>query len=107
MMDAGGLGHLSRDRELGKVGSDIKSLGPASGMLRCSEFKSGVGWAETTAVTRNEILCSVNKSGDLILDLVVFLAANRHRVRNVRQPSRVKPAFDVPSINYSFAELLA
>lgn len=89
------------------MGYDIKSLGPASGELRCSEVKSGVGKAEAPAVTRNEILCSLNKSGDFILALVVSLAAKRHRVRNVRQPSRVKPAFDLPSINYSFAELLA
>lgn len=98
---------MSRDQELEKLGYDIKSLDPASGKLRCGEVKSAIGGAETTAVTRNEILCAVNKSGDFILALVVFLAAKRHRVRNVRQPSRVKPAFDVPSINYSFAELLA
>ena len=88
---------MSRDRELGKVGYDIKSLGPASGKLRCGEVKSAVGGAETTAVTRNEILCAVNKSGDFILALVVFLAAKRHRVRNVRQLPKAKPAFAVPN----------
>lgn len=101
------LGFAPIDREFEKLGYDIESLDPASGITRFIEVKGRVAGADTITVTRNEILYSLNKPEQFILALVEFLPDESHRVRYLRQPFRSEPDFDVTSVNYDFDSLLA
>ena len=64
-----GLGYEPIDREFEKLGYDIESRAPDAGKLRFIEVKGRVSGAATISVTRNEILYSLNKPGDFILEL--------------------------------------
>ncbi|MCC7196397.1 MAG: DUF3883 domain-containing protein [Gemmatimonadaceae bacterium] len=104
------LGFEPVDRELDKLGYDIESRvvsGPNRGRLRFIEVKGRVSGADTVTVTRNEILYSLNKPDDFILALVEFFDGDSHRVHYVRRPFQREPDFDVTSVNYNFADLLA
>jgi len=100
------LGYEPIDRESEQVGYDVESRIPGTGRLRFIEVKGRDSDADTVTVTRNEILCSLNKPDDYILAIVEFGAAGGHRVHYVRQPFRREPDFGVTSVNYDFAELL-
>ena len=102
-----GLGYDPTDREFEKLGYDIESRVPGTGRLRFIEVKGRVRGAATIAVTKNEILYSLNKPDDFILAVVEFLDDDRHRVRYLRRPFQREPDFGVTSVNYDFAELLA
>ncbi len=97
---------MSRDREIEKLGYDIKSRDPAIAKLHSSEVTCGVGGAQTKTVTRNEILYFLNRSGDFMRAIAVFLATYRHRVHKVRRAFEVEPDSGVSSINRGFAELV-
>lgn len=101
------LGFDPTDREFEKLGYDIESRVPGTGKLRFIEVKGRVTGASAVTVTRNEILYSLNKPEDFILGIVEFLDNNTHRVHYVREPFRREPDFEVTSVNYDFAELLA
>ncbi len=101
------LGFEPSDREFERLGYDIESKIPGTGKLRFIEVKGRVSGAETITVTRNEVLYSLNKPDDFILAIVEFLDGESHRVHYVRQPFRREPDFDVTSVNYDFAGLLA
>jgi superfamily II DNA or RNA helicase len=103
------LGFEPVDREAEKLGYDIESRvpsGPDKGRLRFIEVKGRATGADTVTVTKNEILCSLNKPDDFILALVEFLDGERHRVTYLRRPFRREPDFGVTSVNYDFKELL-
>ena len=70
-------------------------------------MKGRVTGAPTITVTRNEILCSLNKPEDFILAIVEFIGDDTHRAHYLRQPFQREPDFGVTSVNYDFAELLA
>lgn len=102
------LGFEPTDRELDKLGYDIESRVPGTGKLRFIEVKGRVAGAPTITVTRNEILCSLNKPDDFILAMVEFGEGGTPRTpRYLRQPFRREPDFGVTSVNYDFAELMA
>ncbi len=101
------LGFKPTDRELEKLGYDIESIVPESGKLRFIEVKGRVSGASTITVTRNEILCSLNKPDDYILAIVEFKESGAHEVHYVREPFKREPDFGVTSVNYHFGELLA
>ena len=101
------LGFEPTDRESEKPGCDIESAAPGSGKLRFIEGKGRVSGAPTITVTRNEILCSLNKPEGFILAIVEFLDGDSHRVHYIRQPFQREPDFGVTSVNYDFAELLS
>ena len=101
------LGFEPLDREFDRLGYDVESRVPGTGKLRFIEVKGRVAGARTITVTRNEILCSLNKPGDYILAIVEFLDEAEHRVRYLRRPFRREPDFGVTSVNYDFADLLA
>ena len=101
------LGFEPVDREFDRLGYDVESRVPGTGKLRFIEVKGRVAGARTITVTRNEILCSLNKPGDYILAIVEFLDEAEHRVRYLRRPFRREPDFGVTSVNYDFADLLA
>lgn len=101
------LGFNPVDREQDKLGYDIESRVPGTGKLRFLEVKGRVTGAGTIAVTKNEILYSLNKPDDFILAIVEFLDDNSHRVHYVRQPFQREPDFGVTSVNYGFPELIA
>jgi hypothetical protein len=63
--------------------------------------------ADTTTVTKNEILYSLNKPDDFILAIVEWSKGDTHRVHYARRPFRRKPDFGMTSVNHDFAELLA
>ncbi len=100
------LGFDPVDREFEKLGYDIESKIPGTGLLRFIEVKGRVSIAETVTVTRNEILTSLNTPENYILALVEFLDNNAHRVHYLRQPFHREPDFGVTSVNYDFAELI-
>ncbi|MBK8229367.1 MAG: DUF3883 domain-containing protein [Candidatus Eisenbacteria bacterium] len=100
------LGFEPTDRELEKLGYDIESRDPRTGLLRFIEVKGRASGAETITVTRNEILYSLNKPEDFILAIVEFREDGGHEAHYVRRPFRREPDFGVTSVNYDFAELL-
>ncbi len=103
------LGFEPVDRELERLGYDIESrvvTGPDKGRLRFIEVKGRIAGADTVTVTKNEVLCSLNKPDDFILALVEFQGGNEHRVLYLRRPFQREPDFGVTSVNYDFAELL-
>ncbi|HOT37741.1 MAG TPA: helicase-related protein, partial [Candidatus Latescibacteria bacterium] len=101
------LGYEPIDRELDKVGYDIESRVPNTGRLRFIEVKGRVADAATITVTKNEILCSLNQPENYILAIVEFRNDGTHRVRYLRTPFGAEPDFDVTSVNYDLAGLLA
>ena len=101
------LGFEPADREHEKLGYDVESRVPATGRLRFIEVKGRRADAETVTVTRNEILCSLNKPDDFILAVVEFRDDDTHRVHYVRRPFRREPDFAAASVNYKMKDLLA
>ena len=85
----------------------LKKKRPATGRLRFIEVKGRRADAETVTVTRNEILCSLNKPDDFILAVVEFRDDDTHRVHYVRRPFRREPDFAAASVNYKMKDLLA
>ena len=102
-----GLGFEPRDRERDKLGYDIESRVPDTGRLRFIEVKGRRPDAETVTVTRNEILCSLNKPDDFILAIVELREDDAPRVHYVRRPFRSEPDFGAASVNYAMKDLLA
>jgi SNF2 family DNA or RNA helicase len=102
-----GLGFEPVDREFDKLGYDIESRVPGHGKLRFIEVKGRVSTADTVTVTKNEVLCALNKPDDFILALVEFMEDGSHRVHYLRRPFQHQPDFGVTSVNYDFGELLA
>lgn len=100
------LGYEPTDRESDKVGYDIESRVPGTGKLRFIEVKGRVSGAPTITVTKNEILTSLNKPEDYILAVVEF-QGGKNRVHYLREPFGREPDFDVTSVNYDMAKLLA
>jgi hypothetical protein len=80
---------------------------PNEGRLRFIEVKGRVSGADVVAVTRNEILYSLNKPEDYILAMVEFGVDGAYQVHYLRRPFQLEPDFGVTSVNYSFAELLS
>lgn len=74
--------------------------------MRFIEVKGRVAGEATIAVTRNEILYSLNKPEDFILAFVEFQADSLHRLHYLRPPFNRKPDFGVTNVNYDFGELI-
>ena len=104
-----GLGFEPTDREFDKLGYDIESRDPATGKLRFIEVTGRRSDADTVTVTKNEVLCSLNKPDDFILALVLFGSGDdgTPRVRYVRRPFQREPDFGAASVNYALKDLLA
>ena len=100
------LGYLPRDVSDQKLGYDIESAVPNDGRLRFIEVKGRVNGATTVTVTKNEILTSFNKPDDFILALGL-IDGERVDLRYVRRPFQREPDFNVTSVNYDLAALLA
>ena len=100
------LGFDPTDREFEKLGYDIESRVPGTGKLRFIEVKGRDADADTITVSKNEILCSLNKPEDFILAMVEFGQDGAHRAHYLRCPFHREPDFGVTSVNYDFAELL-
>ena len=101
------LGFEPTDREFDKLGYDIESRVSATGQLRFIEVKGRRSDAAILTVTRNEILCSLNKPDDFILAIVEFRDDDAHRVHYVRRPFQREPDFAAASVNYTLQDLLA
>lgn len=70
------------------------------------EVKGHISGVATIAVTRNEVLYSLNRPEDFILAIVEFIDDGGHRVHYIRQPFQSEPGFGVTSVNYGFAEMI-
>lgn len=101
------LGYEPTDREFEKLGYDIESRIPGTGRLKFSDVKGRVADAATVTVTKNEILCSLNRPDDFILTIVEFRTENTHQDHYLRRPFHHEPDFGVEGVNYDLAELLA
>lgn len=101
------LGFEPVDREFERLGYDIEHRDPTTGELRFLEVKGRVAGADTVTVTKNEILTSLNRPDDFILDLVEFQKDGGQRVRYLRRPFGREPDFGVTSVKYDFSALLA
>ncbi len=99
------LGNEPIDRETEKLGYDIESRDLKSQRLRFIEVKGRVAGAETITVTKNEILCALNKPDTYILAIVEF-AGDRHQVYYVWQPFQKSPDFGASSVNYNLSQLI-
>ena len=100
------LGHEPVDRETERLGYDIESRDRTTGDLRLIEVKGRVAGADTIVVTRNEILCALNRPESFIL-AIVELDGDRETVRYVRHPFRREPDFGATTVTYRLADLLA
>ncbi len=103
-----GLGFEPEDVELEKVGYDIISRdGTPGGRTRFLEVKGRAAGAGTVTVTKNEVLYSLNNPEQYILAVVLFGSDGEHAVHYLRNPFGREPDFDVTSVNYDLAKLLA
>ena len=103
------LGHEPVDRELDKVGYDIESKVPETGRLRFLEVKGRDAGAETITVTKNEILCSLNKPENYYLAVVLFHEDNQHKTYYVHRPFHdrgITNDFNGASVNFKISELI-
>ena len=100
------LGFEPVDRKFEKIGYDVESTVPGTGKLRFIEVKGRVSGAKSITVTRNEVLCSLNKPEDFILAIVEFLDEASHRVHCIRRPFLREPDFLMTSSEYDFAGLI-
>ena len=104
-----GLGFIPTDREFEKLGYDIESKDPTTGLLRFIEVKGRVAGADIITVTKNEILYSFNEPDQFILAIVAFDDEQTHRVRYLRRPfegSGITTDFNGASINFPMSKLL-
>ncbi|HZO75807.1 MAG TPA: helicase-related protein [Ktedonobacteraceae bacterium] len=99
-------GHHPRDVSAEKCGYDIESRVAETGQLRFIEVKGRVKGATTVTVTKNEILTALNKPDDFLLALVE-VDGGKTTTRYIARPFRSEPDFEVTSINYDLAKLLA
>ena len=103
------LGYVPTDREEDKVGYDIESKIPETGRLRFIEVKGRDAGAETITVTKNEILCSLNKPENYYLAVVLFYEDNRHKTYYVHRPFHdrgITNDFNGASVNFKISELI-
>lgn len=102
------LGFEPRDVSRDNVGYDIESSIPgdmASG-LRLIEVKARVAGADSITVTRNEVLCALNKKDGFILALVEVEDA-KTVTTYIAHPFSASPDPAMDSTTYSIRKLLA
>ncbi len=97
------LGFDPRDVSALKCGYDIESRIPGTGRLRFVEVKGRVVGAKTVTVTKNEILCALNKPEEFVLALVQ-VEGDDPNTRYLQKPFQREPDFHVTSVNYDFEE---
>lgn len=98
------LGFEPRDVGDQKLGYDVESRQPETGMLRFIEVKGRAKGATTVTVTKNEILTALNKPESFILALVE-VDEGYTSCRYVREPFEREPDFNVTSVNYDLKQL--
>lgn len=101
------LGNEPQDVSAQKSGYDILSFNPTTRSQRFIEVKGRVDDADTIMVTRNEIITSLNKSGDYILAIVRINQALVSEPRYVWRPFEVEPPFGVTAQQFEIKHLLS
>lgn len=99
------LGFKPKDVSEQKLGYDIESSIPDTGLLRFLEVKGRVRGADTVTITKNEILTGLNKPDEFIL-AIVLLDPDQSEVRYIRNPFDQEPDFKATSVNYDIRALL-
>ncbi len=100
------LGFRPKDVSAQKLGYDIESSIPDTGLLRFIEVKGRVRGADTITITKNEILTGLNKPDEFIL-AIVLLDHDHAQVRYIRNPFDQEPDFKATSVNYEVVALLS
>ncbi|MFZ2361593.1 MAG: helicase-related protein [Anaerolineae bacterium] len=130
------LGYDPKDVGRDNLGYDVESgdrqaehAGNDPRRLRFIEVKGRIRGADTVTLTRNEILCALNKPDDWLLALVevppveelpadvqagllrddreLYVTAVGCQVRYLRRPFQKEPDFDAVSVNYDLQRLRA
>lgn len=99
------LGYTPIDVGSEKRGYDIESEIPNSGKLRFIEVKGRSAGNKSVIVTRNEILCALNKPDDFILAIGI-VGENSTEVHYLNEPFGREPDFGVTSVTYDLSSLL-
>ncbi|MFN0052907.1 MAG: helicase-related protein [Planctomycetales bacterium] len=100
------LGNVPRDVSAEKLGYDIESSVPGTGLLRFIEVKGRAAGAATVTITKNEILTALNKPENFVL-AIGLIRGDSVELKYVRQPFQREPDFGVTSANYNLSDLLA
>lgn len=107
------LGNVPRDVSAQrKIGYDIESAVPESARegdapaLRLIEVKGRVAGADTVTLSKNEILCALNRPDGWLLAVVEVDGASAHTTY-LRKPALHAPAFTENSVTYDLARLRA
>ncbi|MBU1659957.1 MAG: DUF3883 domain-containing protein, partial [Chloroflexi bacterium] len=101
------LGNHPRDVSREKIGYDIESFDPQTGLLRFIEVKGRKAGADTVTVYHTEILNGLNAEEQFILALVEIDAGQAVEPRYVFNPFQREPDPGAVSVNYNLKELLA
>ncbi|MFH1634867.1 MAG: DUF3883 domain-containing protein, partial [Chloroflexota bacterium] len=101
------LGNHPRDVSREKIGYDIESFDPQTGLLRFIEVKGRKAGADTVTVYHTEILNGLNAEEQFILALVEIDAGQAVEPRYVFNPFQREPDPGAESVNYNLKELLA
>ena len=106
------LGHEPKDVSADKCGWDITSRPPPlDGQLaddRLIEVKGRAKGATTITVTRNEILCALNKAEQFLLAIVlVGEDGGVEGPHYIQRPFKDEPGWAVASVNFDLGELLS
>lgn len=106
------LGYAPKDVSMRrKIGYDIESTvpeGKRSGdepVLRLIEVKGRIAGADTVTLSKNEILCALNKPDGWLLALVEVDGKTTHTTY-LRRPTLHAPAFTENSVNFDIGRLV-
>ena len=104
------LGYTPRDVSAEKVGYDVESSVPderrtSEGSLRFIEVKGRVKGSDTVTISKNEMLCGLNKPEMFILALVEVDGDKTHTTY-LKEPFQSPPDFAVTSINFNIKNLI-
>ena len=87
------LGYVPRDVSDQKIGYDIESAIPNTGLLRFIEVKGRVRGAKTVTITKNEILTGLNKPDEFILAICLIDWRRMWKSDIAAQPFDREPRF--------------
>lgn len=102
------LGFAPRDVSAENCGYDVESAVPEGARdacaLRMIEVKGRAAGAETVTVSRNEVMCALNRPEAFIL-AIVEVDGNTTRTTYLRRPFTSPPDYAAASMNYDIARL--
>lgn len=101
------LGHAPRDVSAEKKGYDIESVCGRTGALRFIEVKGRVVGGQTVMVTRNELMCALNKGDEFALAIVQVENGFARAPVYVRGFAEREPGFAETAVAFDLGKLLS